>query len=313
MFQMTYLYFTAINKDEKQFNNLMQQLEMALKNKGLNPDAVYSDSLSATLYDHNPRFLNPQLEDLKDINYDRILEMHHDRFKNASQFTFIIVGKFDEQTVRPLIEQYIASLPGKGKADKYRDVRTLAEGKVQNAFHTDNETKAMDVLVWTAKAPYTLENQVLLEAAGEVLSMVYLKNIREEESAAYSCGAGGMFNLSASEPVAMLQAYCPMNPEKADLAVRLLHEGIAGCAQQIDPESLRQVKEAMLKDADIKFKNNNFWINTITTWRDHGVDLYTDYKKTIEALTPEKVAAFIRDVILASGNEIEVIMTPEKK
>ena len=312
MFQMMYLYFTSINKDEKQFNNFMTQMEMALKNKGLSPDAVYSDSLTATIYGHNPRYNNIQVEDLKDISYDRILEMHKDRFKNASQFTFVIVGKFDEVTVRPLIEQYIASLPGKGKADQYRDVRTLAEGKIRNAFHTDNETKAMDVIMWTAKVPYTLENSVLLDAAGEVLSMIYLKNIREEESAAYSCGAGGTFNLSGREPIAMLQAYCPMNPDKEEIAVRLLHEGIADCAKSIDAESLRQVKEAMLKQADIQAKNNNYWVNTITTWKDFGIDMYTDYKKTVEALTPEKVAAFFRDVILASGNEVEVIMTPEK-
>ena len=110
-----------------------------------------------------------------------------------------------------------------------------------------------------------------------------------------------------------MQAYCPMNPDKEEIAVRLLHEGIADCAKQIDAESLRQVKEAMLKQADISAKNNNHWMNAIVTWRDYGLDVHTDYKKIVEALTPEKVAAFIRDVILASGNEVEVIMTPEKK
>ena len=313
MFQMTHLYFTAVSKDDKQYNNFMTQMEMALKNKSLSPDAVYSDSLTATIYNHNPRFTTLDVEDLKNISYDRILDIHKDRFKNASQFTFIIIGKFDEATVRPLIEQYIASLPGSGKPDNFREVRDIAQGKVHNAFHTQAENKAMDVILWTAKAPYNLENEVLLDAAGQVLSMVYLKNIREEESAAYSCGASGGFNLSGKEAIAQMQAYCPMNPDKEETAVRLLHEGIADCAKTIDAESLRQVKEAMLKQADISAKNNQYWMNTITTWRDYGIDMYTDYKKTVEALTPEKVAAFIRDVILASNNEVEVIMTPEKK
>jgi len=314
MFQMTYLYFTAVNKDEKQFNNFMAQMEMALKNKNLSPDAVYSDSLTATIYNHNPRFTNIQVEDLPNISYDRILEMQKDRFKNAGQFTFVIIGKFDEAAIRPFIEQYIASLPATNeKPENFRDVRDIAQGKVRNAFKVDAENKAMDVLLWTAKAPYTLENEVLVDAAGQVLSMIYLKNIREEESAAYSCGAAGGFNLTGDGAVVQLQAYCPMNPDKEEIAVRLLHEGIADCAKTIDAEQLRQVKEAMLKQADISAKNNNYWMNTIIIWRDYGVDMYTDYKKTVEALTPEKVAAFIRDVILASGNEVEVIMTPEKK
>ena len=314
MFQMMYLYFTSVNKDEKQFSNLMTQMEMALKNKGLSPDAVYSDSLTATIYKHNPRFTNMQVDDLKSISYNRILEIHKDRFKNAAQFTFVIVGKFDEATIRPFIEQYIASLPvTKDKAEDFRDVRTIAEGKVKNAFTIDAENKCMDVILWNAKAPYTVENSVLADAAGQVLSMIYLKNIREEESAAYSCGASGGFNLSGREPMIQLQAYCPMNPDKQEIAVRLLHEGIAECAKSIDAEQLNQVKEAMLKQADISFKNNNYWVNTLTTWKDYALDVHTGYNAAVEAITPEKLAAFFRNVILASGNEIEVIMTPAKK
>jgi zinc protease len=110
-----------------------------------------------------------------------------------------------------------------------------------------------------------------------------------------------------------LQAYCPMNPDKQEIAVRLLHEGIAECAKSIDAEQLNQVKEAMLKQADISFKNNNYWVNTLTTWKDYALDVHTGYKAAVEAITPEKLAAFFRNVILASGNEIEVIMTPAKK
>ncbi|MDE6011824.1 MAG: insulinase family protein, partial [Prevotella sp.] len=108
MFQMAYLYFTDVKKDEKQFQNLMTQLDMALKNKSLSPDAVFSDSVANTIYSHNPRFANIDVKDLKDINYDRILAIAKERFQNAGQFTFIITGNFDEQTIRPLIEQYIA-------------------------------------------------------------------------------------------------------------------------------------------------------------------------------------------------------------
>jgi len=314
MFQMMYLYFTSINKDEKQFQNLMTQLEMGLKNKHLSPDAVYSDSLTNTLHCHNPRFKNLQVEDLKDINYDRILEIHKDRFKNASQFTFVIVGKFTEEEILPYIEQYIAALPGKGKADTFKEVQTIAKGKVTNNFRVKTDSpKATAVEVWSAEAPYTLDNIVKLDAAGQILSMLYLRTIREEESAAYSCGAAGNFNLSSSKPLMLLQAYCPMNPDKQETALRLLHEGIQKSANSIDPEDLKQVKEAMLKDADIQFKNNGYWVNTITTWKEYGLDVYTNYKKTIEALTPEAVSAFIREQMLSSGNHVEVVMLPETK
>ena len=314
MFQMSYLYFTNVKKDDKQFQNLMTQLDMALKNKSLSPDAVFSDSVAATTYGHNPRFNNIDVKDLKDINYDRILEIAKERFQNAAQFTFVISGNFDEQTIRPLIEQYIASLPAtKAKPEQFKEVITFAKGEVVNQFKVKTESpKATAREMWYAEMPYTLDNIVKLDAVGQVLSMIYLKTIREDESAAYSCGAAGHFNTGSNQPKALLQAYCPMNPDKSELAVRLLHEGIQNMAKQVDADQLQKVKDYMLKQADIDAKQNNYWINTITTFKEYGLDVYTDYKKTVEALTVDNVRDFLNE-LLKSGNHVEVIMTPETK
>ena len=314
MMQMQYLYFTAINKDEKQFQNLMTSLEMGLKNKSLDPQSVFSDSLSNTLYSHNPRFANIQVEDLKNINYDRILEIAKDRFKNAGQFTFVFVGNFDEQTLRPLIEQYVASLPAtKQKAEDFKEILTLAKGEVVNNFKVKTESpKATAFEYWYADMPYTLENQVKIDAVGQILSMIYLKTIREEESAAYSCGAAGGFNLSSHQAKAALQGYCPMNPDKQEIAVRLLHEGIANMQKAIDADQLAKTKEYMLKQFDVDAKKNGYWINTITNYKDFGVDFHTNYKKMVESLTVENVRDFLNK-FLKSGNHVEVIMLPETK
>ena len=314
MFQMSYLYFTNVKKDDKQFQNLMTQLDMALKNKSLSPDAVFSDSVAATTYGHNPRFNNIDVKDLKDIDYDRILAIAKERFQNAGQFTFVIAGNFDEQTIRPLIEQYIASLPAtKKKAEDFKEVMTFAKGKVVNQFKVKTESpKATAREMWYADMPYTLENNVKIDAVGQILSMIYLKTIREDESAAYSCGAAGYFSTGSKQPKAMLQAYCPMNPDKAELAVRLIHEGIENMAKKVDADQLQKVKDYMLKQADIDAKKNNYWINTINVFKEYGLDFHTDYKKTVEALTVDSVRDFLNQ-LLKSGNNIEVIMTPEAK
>ena len=165
--------------------------------------------------------------------------------------------------------------------------------------------------MWYAEMPYTLENNVKLDAVGQVLSMIYLKTIREDESAAYSCGAAGYFNTGSKQPKAMLMAYCPMNPDKSELAVRLLHEGIQSMTKKVDADQLQKVKDFMLKQADIDAKKNSYWINTITTYKEYGLDFYTDYKKTVEALTVDSVRDFLNQ-LLKSGNHVEVI-TPEAK
>jgi zinc protease len=114
MLQMVYLYFTNIKKDNDSYNNLMQQFEVGLKNRELSPDIAFSDSLTATLYNHNPRTAPMLLENLKDINYDRILQIAKDRTASAKGWEFTIIGNFDDATIRPLICKYLGALPAKG-------------------------------------------------------------------------------------------------------------------------------------------------------------------------------------------------------
>ena len=272
------------------------ELQKALAGKEVNADlslAYTRQYLTAhsTPKGHNPRFNNIDVKDLKDIDYDRILAIAKERFQNAGQFTFVIAGNFDEQTIRPLIEQYIASLPAtKKKAEDFKEVMTFAKGKVVNQFKVKTESpKATAREMWYADMPYTLENNVKIDAVGQILSMIYLKTIREDESAAYSCGAAGYFSTGSKQPKAMLQAYCPMNPDKAELAVRLIHEGIENMAKKVDADQLQKVKDYMLKQADIDAKKNNYWINTINVFKEYGLDFHTDYKKTVEALTVDSV------------------------
>ena len=153
MLQLVYLYFTNIAKDQKSYDNLMQTTEVSLKNRLLQPETVFSDSLTATLGNHNPRTAPLKVEDLKNVSYDRILEIAKERTANAAAYEFTIIGNFDESTIRPLIEQYLGSLPAQKKVVKSKDVSTDFTGKVINSFKQKGETpKAIAVMYWYSKA-----------------------------------------------------------------------------------------------------------------------------------------------------------------
>ncbi len=314
MFQMAYLYFTDIKKDEKSFTSLMNMLSSSLKNKAISPDMAFSDSVNVTMYKHNPRFASLEIEDLDKVNYDRILQIAKERTANAADFTFTIVGNFDEAAIRPLIEQYIASLPANGTKENWKPITTYSKGNVVNKFTRKMETpKAMARMTWfNNKEPYSLENSVLADAAGQVLDMIYLKKIREEESAAYSTGAGGVVRLGGDVPMSMIVGVCPMNPEKSDIALKIMNEEMEKLGSKVDADMLNKVKELMLKRADEDARTNNYWVNVIENYDEYGVDTYTQYKKLVGELTPEKVAAFVKKVILGGGNSVKVIMLPEE-
>ena len=314
LLQLVYLYFTQINKDQESYDNTMKTTELMLKNKLLQPEAVFSDSLILTLQNHNKRFAPLTMDDLKQVSYDRILAMAKEQTQNAAAFTFTIVGNYDEATIRPLIEQYLASLPGDAKkVQKGKDVEDSFKGNVKNNFRRKMETpKAIAVMVWkNDKMKYTLDNIIRASMTGQILTMIYIEKIREEASAAYSVTAQASLQRDDYRTAGSALVYCPMKPEKGDVAVKIMDEEVQNLCKTVDAEKLAKVKEYMLKAIDDEAKTNHFWIRQINRLRDWGVDTYTDYKKTVEAQTPESIMTFMKE-LLKSGDRAEVIMLPEE-
>ncbi len=314
MFQLAYLTFTDIRKDEKSYGQLMGQLETMLKNQGLTPEAAFSDSVEYVLNNHDWRSKPFHVEDLQNVNYDRVLEIAKERTANAADYTFFFVGNFDEAVIRPLIEQYIASLPGKkGKTSNWVNFDTHPEGQTINHFTRKMETpKANARIYWyDTKTPYSLENSIKADMLGQVLGKIYLQKIREDASAAYSASAAGYATINGDRPFTTIVATCPMKPEMADVALKIMNEEIVEACKTIDPTTLKEIKELMIKDHGTELKENGYWMQTLISYVGRGIDDHTGYEDIINAQTPETLAAFARQ-ILAAGNKVEVVMLPEE-
>jgi zinc protease len=184
---------------------------------------------------------------------------------------------------------------------------------VKNDFKRKMETpKAIAVMIWkNDKMKYTLENSIRASMAGQILTMLYTEKIREEASAAYSVMAQAGVQRDDYRTTGTVLVYCPMKPEKGDVAMKIMDEEVQGLTKAVDAEKLAKVKEYMLKAIDDEAKTNNFWIRQINRLRDYGVDFYTDYKKTVEAQTPEGIMTFMKE-LLKSGDRAEVVMLPEE-
>ena len=318
MFQMNYLYFTNIKKDEQAFNSLINQYRAALKNKSLSAESALQDSVTYTLHAHDARQISLEEKDLDNANYDRILQIAKERTANAADFTFTIVGNFDETLVRQYIETYIASLPSvkKGKKfvhENFNKISKYATGTVDNTFHRKMETPKSNIYMfwYNNTVPFTLDNSIKADAAGQVLDMVYLKTIREEQSAAYSANAGGFANLGGDVPFNAIYGYCPVKPEKKDIAIKIMREELQKLGSTIDADMLNKTKDLMVKRYEDGLKTNGYWMNVIQTWDEEGVDINTDYEKLVNALTPASVAKYVKDNFIGK-NSVSVIMLPQE-
>ncbi|WP_140938461.1 M16 family metallopeptidase [Sphingobacterium lumbrici] len=191
-FELIYGYFTEPRLDDDIFQSGIARTLSSMENREDNPDFVYSDMMLKSLYGDNIRRIVPAPEKIKTINQQRALEIYRERFADASDFTFIIVGSFTEEEVKPYLEQYLAALPSISRKEEARNLGILEPNKgFEKIVHKGKEEKVMVQLKYYGDYDYSEKENLNFDALESVLSIKLTERLREDEGGVYGTGARG--------------------------------------------------------------------------------------------------------------------------
>lgn len=315
MMQLLYTGIVKPRNDKDGFDVVKQMMIGALKNQINSPNYVFQDSLTRFIYNHNPKaaIMSPEL--IEKMDYARTLNIHNERFGNAAEFDFIIIGNFDETQMKQYVAQYIASLPAK-KAKKevaVNDHLDLLKGDVYHEFeHASENSQAMYAAIWeTNTIPYTVSNSIKTSIVGQLMSTNLTNSVREDEGAAYSPHASGAQNLGY-EPTVVIQAAFGINATKKDKVSELTTKALTDLSKEVKVEELNKVKEYMLKRIDQNEHENRYWTGVLQSYLLTGVDRSTGYRDVVNEITPESIQEYVK-LILKPGNRIQYLMLPPAK
>lgn len=310
MLQLVYLSFTAPRMDADAFKSYQNRTKAALVNAEANPMVAFSDSLMVGIYNNHPRAIRLKAEMIDQIDYQKVMDMYKDRFKDASDFTFMFVGNVDVDAMKPLIEEYIASLPAINRKETFKDNNmNMRQGAYKNEFAKKLETpKATVFTLYSGKCPYTLENDIALDMAAQALDLVYTEEVREKEGGTYGVSVWGDLTKYPKEQ-AMLQIVFETDPDKRAKMIDIVLNEAQKLAKEGPSEvNLNKIKEFMLKKHKEDLKENNYWLGVLNEYCYTGVDALDGYEKIVNEMTSDKIKKFLND-FLSQGNQTEVIMT----
>ena len=314
MMQLTYLTFTAPRKDAEAFESLKNRMKAQLESAQANPLSSINDSLQKAMYNNHPRVVMMKPEMVDQIDYDRILEMYNDRFKDASDFTFYFVGNIDLETAKPLIAEYLGALPAINRKETFKDTKmSIRKGVYKNEYAKEQQTPtATIVFLYSGKAPYTLKNDILLSFATQVLDMVYTEEVREKEGGTYGVNCYGDLQKYPKEQL-LLQIVFQTDPAKKDKLAGIVVDELKKLAAEGPSDvHLQKVKEYMLKKYADNQKENGYWMNNLNDYFYYGMDMTEGYTDIVNSITAKDIQKFVSD-LLKQGNEIEVTMTVPNK
>ncbi len=313
--QLLYLRFTAPRFSEDDFKATMSQYISYVENLKTNPDFKASSEQLKSLYNNHYRRQQISTEVLNSIKYERLEPIYRALTANAADYTVYIVGNVDLETLKPLVEKYIGSLPTKKKLTKRLDdgIR-YATGEVINDFrHPMQQPKVSVCRIYTGEIEYNLENSVTMNFLQDILRTRYTASIREEKGGTYSVGVGGSVQ-ALYNPNYQLVVQFDTNEVMADELSEIVVAELKQIAENgPKSEDLEKVREYMIKEWNNRLVQNSSWMNYIYQYYTYGeaVNRVANYENIVKGMTGEKIAALAAKV-LADGNMTYVVMRPAK-
>ncbi len=315
LFQLIYLNFTALNKDQEAYQTYVDKQTAFLGNLLNTPQYWYMNEKAKVTQKNNPRFTNaiPTAEDFANQNYDLAYTYFTQRFADASDFTFLFVGSFDEAKLVTYATEYLASLPSTNKKETWVDhPYEHLKGQQEFVFYKGEDPKSSVEITFRTEAKYNEKDAYYLKCAAEALTIKLVENLREGESGVYGVGARsyvsqwpkGVYNFSISFPCG------PENVDKLKEAAlaeldKLLKDGPT-------EKDLAKVKEGQRLELKESLKTNRFWIASLNDmlYNQEDFNNILNIEAQIEALTVNDVKTAANKYI--AENRIITVLMPEK-
>lgn len=265
MFQLLYLRSTAPRKDAEQFAIWQANSAEQIANQARSPEYQFLKNATEALYRNALRRNLPRPEDFGRIDLDKAMAFYRSRFGDVSDFTFVIVGEVDLVKLRPLVETYLASLPGvtRSEAEKDLGIRKVA-GVVKKQWQLGTEPKASVQLQFHADDVWSRNNERDLYIASQALSHALREKMREDKSGVYGVTANGVITRSPHQERDFSIGF-GCEPSRVEEMIQTVRATVDHMSKYgIDAEHMDRLKQIYVRSRETDLRTNRFWLDRLS-------------------------------------------------
>ena len=313
--QLLNIKFTAPGDDPEAFALIQRQLEAAVVNRSSSPTAVFGDKLGQVLTMGHYTSTPLTVERIAKLDRPAMVSFYRERFANAGDFSFFIVGAFKVDEALPLLTRYVGSLPStKAATARFKDVGLGFPAKSETAkVEKGKEPKGQAVISYFADPPIEENEQTRVEAATEVLEIALRDILREEMGETYTVSVG----LSQATPqrggghIDISFSASPDNLEK--MIGRVRQEVVRLQTAGPTDDLTNRAKETARRAFETSVKQNNFWLGRLQSAKllDRDPMLILSRLQRIDAVTPTVLHETFKKYFPADRSTV-VTLVPEK-
>jgi zinc protease len=313
MFQLIYLYMTSPRKDSIAFKSYLTRIKAYIENRSANPENAFYDTLMVTLAQHHPRQKPLSTAMMDQINYDATYDSYKERFADAEDFTFIFVGNFTPEKIKPFVTTYLGGLPVTKRTETWKDVGiNYPKGIIEKEVVKGIEPKSTVSMNFTGDAEWTRENNYILQSLGSLLDIKLREVLREDKSGTYGASVSSVLNLFPKQNYKVTISF-GCDPTRTGEMINTVFQVIDSLKTYGPAEIyITKVKEAQLRSYETNMKENTYWLRALQNYYFNGQDpsLILKYPELVSTLTSEKIKMAVNRY-LKVDNYVQVILLPE--
>jgi zinc protease len=316
MLQLVYLKFTDVNFQKPVFDSVVAQQKMFLPSLVSNPQTFFSAEISKFINQKNPRYINPfDTTTFDKINFEDIKAIYAERFSDASDFTFVFIGAFDSEKIKPQILKYLGNLPALNRKESGKDLGYRpVTGKVEKVIKKGVDQKSVVEISFSGETKFSRDENSSLSALGELLTIKLIEILREEKSGVYGVGAFGGMSKLPYENYYFLIGF-PCGPENVDALTKAALDEVKKIQNgQVDEKDVAKVREAQLVRNREAYKQNAHWSSLIYGELANGIGMLdqTEAEAEINAITKTDIQKVAQKYLKIDERQQFVLM-PEGK
>ncbi|WP_303318444.1 insulinase family protein [Flavivirga abyssicola] len=302
LLQMIHLRFVKPRFDKEAYQALIKNMNNYIVKRSHNINERIKDSVTVTLYGkvHPKRSLFNH-DFIKEVSFDKIKILYKERFNNAADFEFFMVGDLQKRVLRPLLEKYIASIPTNDTKEIWQDNSvTWLQDTVDKDISLIMETPKSEVRIgYKNMMKYSLKNALIARVLNDILELRLTEILQQEIGGVYSGSVKASIQKRPIEQVSLKIAF-DCNLGKEQQLVTKTHQEIKNIVNGVISQTyLDKTKLNYLEEIKQDQDYNSYGMRVLINYFREGYNINDpkNFEDLVNAITIEDIEAFTKALI----------------
>ncbi|MCR4742258.1 MAG: insulinase family protein [Treponema sp.] len=322
LFQIIHLIFANPQFTDEGWNVLMNELSETAKVHGTQPRDVFVDEILEILYGKDDIYTAPlNLDYVNKMDQKFAEKVCRERFANPADFTYIIVGNFDEKKLNDMLISYLGSLDCSDDfEERYIKTYDFPKGVTNKTVYKGLDAQGQvyigfgGLLSAQEDVEKSYQERLLASTLCSLLDIKLRQAIREDKSGSYGIGVFGGID-GYPEPFYNYEINFGCQPSRQDeLTQEVFNQLKALQTQEISEEDIAKLQENYRRGRETNLRDDNWWITRILNElviKNEPLWVSSDIEKLCSCITAQALQENLIKY-LDTENYVSVYLKPEK-